>query len=157
MSKSDFPKLDELFKRLGEAAKRDVVVGYPVASGAQLHEDAGITNAQLAARLSFGDPEKGLPARPFLDQGMKSGQKKVVGALAQGLRKALRGEASVDDAFHLAGAVAVEEIKVEVRRGGQLAPNKADTIKRKGSSTPLIDEGNMLDAMTSEVRNAGSQ
>ncbi|MGF6878362.1 hypothetical protein [Paraburkholderia sp. MM5477-R1] len=156
MSRSDFPKLDDLFKRLGEAAKREVVVGFPVTTGAQMHEDSAITNAQLAARLSFGDPEKGLEARPFLDQGIRSGKKRIVAVLAHGLRRSLRGEMPVDAAYEAAGVAAVGAVQSEVRTG-QFAANKPATIERKGSDRPLIDEGNLIQSMTSEVRNAGSQ
>ena len=156
MSDSTFPGLDRLIAMLDRTAKREVVVGYPVSTGAELHPGADITNAQLAARLSFGDPEKGLEARPFITQGLANGSKQIQNVLAHGLRRAARGDESVDAAYEAAGLAGVAAVQSEVRRGN-FAPNKAETIARKGSSRPLIDEGNLIQSTTSEVRDAGSQ
>ncbi|RQZ18137.1 hypothetical protein DIE15_08390 [Burkholderia sp. Bp9031] len=156
MSDSNFPGLDRLIAMLDRTAKREVVVGYPVSTGAELHPGADITNAQLAARLSFGDPEKGLEPRPFIPQGLANGSKQIQDVLAHGLRRAARGEGSVDAAYEAAGVAGVGAVQTEVRRGN-FAPNKPETIARKGSSRPLIDEGNLIQSLTSEVRDAGSQ
>ncbi|AOJ86725.1 hypothetical protein WS87_08590 [Burkholderia sp. MSMB0856] len=156
MSGSNFPGLDRLIAMLERTTKREVVVGYPTATGAELHPGSGITNAQLAARLSFGDPEKGLEARLFIQQGIENGQKQIQGVLANGLRRAARGEGSVDAAYEAAGVAAVGTVQAEVRKGN-FAPNKPETIARKGSSRPLIDEGNLIQSTTSEVRDARSQ
>ncbi|KVZ03377.1 hypothetical protein [Burkholderia stagnalis] len=156
MSDSNFPGLDRLIEMLERTTKRAVVVGYPAATGAEQHPGSDITNAQLAARLSFGDPENGLEARPFIPQGIENGQKQIQDVLAHGLRRAARGDGSVDSAYEAAGLAAVAAVQREVRKGN-FAPNKPETIARKGSSRPLIDEGNLIQSTTSEVRDARSQ
>ncbi|MBJ9673366.1 hypothetical protein [Burkholderia gladioli] len=156
MSGSNFPGLERLIAMLERTTKREVVVGYPTATGSELHPGSSITNAQLAARLSFGDPEKGLEARPFIQRGIENGQRHIQGVLANGLRCAARGEGTVDAAYEAGGVAAVGAVQAEVRKGN-FAPNKPETIARKGSSRPLIDEGNLIQSTTSEVRDARSQ
>ncbi|KAB1444286.1 hypothetical protein [Bordetella bronchiseptica] len=115
-----------------------------------IHEAAGIepeselTVATLGAILHFGN--KHIPERPWLDKGAESGIKEYLDTIREGVAEGL-------DSKQIMARVGVEAegaIKQYIT-DLDTPPNKPSTIRKKGSSNPLIDTGNMRESVTSTV------
>ncbi|MEX3929747.1 hypothetical protein AB4Y36_38050 [Paraburkholderia sp. BR10936] len=134
--------------------KYEVVVGYPADSGE--HEGGGITLAELAAIHDLGAPAAGIPARPFLRQSVFNRRERYMRGLAADLRRVYAGQATLDYAYGRlaldAAAGVQEEITNPVPAFVELKPA---TVARKGSSTPLIDSGQLRQSVQGIVRRAG--
>ena len=118
-----------------------------------------ITNAQLLWIQSKGSPIRGIPARPVLEPaiGSAEGRASIDPELAGTIRAALSGNK--------------REALIHLRRAGMAGRNvarryffaqngwpalKPATIRRKGSSQPLIDSGAMRNAITFVVDDNGA-
>lgn len=110
------------------------------------HPDAGITNAQLGATLHFGTMNGRIPARPWLDVGVASGNKEYVSIIANGLENNL----PLDQILNQIGVVAVGNVQLYMTQL-KSPPNAPSTIDKKGSSNPLIDTGNLRSSVTFEL------
>lgn len=95
----------------------------------------------------FGLPERGIPERSFLRSAVHEQAAKYSGLMAQRLRKVANGNGSIEQALSLIGVVATADIQTKIAKG-DFVPLKPQTIKRKGSSKPLIDTGNMRQSVT---------
>lgn len=99
----------------------------------------------------FGSVKQGIPARPWLDMGAKEGAPKYAKLAKNKITKVATGDLSVDAYYSLLGEIG----KAEVQRylvNGTFKPLSPTTIKRKGSSKPLIDTGQLRNSVTYEVR-----
>lgn len=101
---------------------------------------AGMETAALAKKLHYGDGS--IPARPFLDD--------AIAKSADELRDAMKQEAAKEKPnWHKIGAMALGKVQ-EFVRGDYYrtnVPNAPETIDQKGSDTPLIDGGDLLNSL----------
>ena len=137
--------LDRLRQRLVDAGK---VVNVGVPAGPK--EKDGTPVAMIAAVHEFGSPSQGIPERPFLRVAVQRNRQKYVRLNRINLVKMLRGQATVDQALGQLGEMAKGDVQTEIR-SGDFAPLKPATIKRKGSSRPLIDTGQMVQSIAWEL------
>lgn len=137
----DMRVFDDLRKRI--VGTRTVNVGIPEGAGT---EENGTSVAMVAAVHEYGSPSQGIPERPFLRVTVDRNREKYVRLNRINLVKVVRGELSVEDALGQLGAMAAGDVQETIRRG-DFAPLKPATIKRKGSSAPLIDEGQMIQSI----------
>lgn len=107
----------------------------------------GVSNAQLLFIHSNGSMAMGIPARPVIEPAIEFESNKI--AITAELRKA--AEKQLDD-NHAGAVVAMKRAGMEGQNAARewftnpanhWAPNKPETIRRKGSSQPLIDTGEM--------------
>lgn len=140
----DPKKLDELRKRL--VGNLVVRVGIPAGK----HEEDGTPVAMIAAVHEFGSPEQGIPERPFLRITPVKQRMKYARLNRINLVKMLRGQMAVETALGQLGEMAKGDVQQEIRNGN-FAPLKAETIRRKGSSKPLIDSGQMIQSVSWEL------
>lgn len=107
-----------------------------------------IETAELAKILSFG--AQGIPARPFLEEGLEYGKKDLTAAIAKELQKIANGQNPNWDKI---GAMAAGKIQEFVRSDYYKSnvPNSKKTIEYKGSDTPLIDGGDLVNSITFRV------
>lgn len=103
--------------------------------------------AMIAAVHEFGSPEHNIPERSFLRGGIRRAMPKLKQMNAQSLKAVVLGKMTIEQAVEKLGVVAAGEVKREFTVG-ELAPNKPATIKRKGSSRPLIDTGQLRQSIT---------
>lgn len=141
-------RLKEIAKKMEELAKKEVVIGIP--SSSDSHDD--ITNAELGMIHEFGSPEKGIPERSFVrstfaEEGGNAGR-----LMTSEVKRLLEGNASVDSVYGNVGMY-MQGKMIEKITDGDFVANKEETIKRKGSATPLIDTGKLRASITYEVRN----
>lgn len=106
--------------------------------------DSNQTIAEYAAENHFGKGR--IPARPFLDVGVLS----VRGKLQRAIEDAFDRNVPDDVLWNRVGAIAVAGVKKYIR-DLKYPPNAPMTIQQKGSSNPLIDKGNMINAIDFEV------
>lgn len=112
-----------------------------------IHESAGsvqgeqMSMATLGAIQHFGNDR--IPARPWLDVGVEQGNKEYAAIIEEGLAKGLSQDQILEQVGAMAAGYAQEYI-----RDLQTPPNAESTIKKKGSSNPLIDTGAMLQSVT---------
>lgn len=106
----------------------------------------GVTVAEIAASNEFGtknsDGTQRIPERPFMRQSVDNNKGTIATMGSEQLKAVVMGKADAEKALSVIGALQVGLIQHEIRAGG-FTPNAPSTIKRKGSSQPLIDEGRM--------------
>lgn len=93
---------------------------------------------------------RGIPARPFLLNAIRKNRRKYRAAMKTSAAKILTGETDIKTVLRKLGIVAQGDIQDEITTLRSPA-NAASTIERKGSSNPLIDEGEMRGAVTWKV------
>jgi hypothetical protein len=140
----------QLEATLARAKALRLNVGFPRSTAAR--NEGEIDNPTLAAIHTNGSPARNIPARPFLVPGIESEEKKLVKILEDGLKQALKQNAPdlVDAAYERTGQAAVGAVQRYMVKG-VFAPLKPATIRRKGSSKPLIDTGQLRQAVSYEV------
>lgn len=112
------------------------------------HSEAGISNAQLGAVQEFGTDNGHIPPRPWLTPGVESGNKEYLKIITDAAEK----QEPLSDALAKVAVVAEAKVKIYMTNL-KTPPNAASTIKKKGSSNPLIDTGELRSSVTSKVTN----
>ena len=107
--------------------------------------------SDLARELHFGSNRT--PARPFLTDGIGANKKELSEALAKEAQKIIMGTGANWDKI---GTMAVGAVQELVRSDfyKERKPNSKKTIEIKGSNTPLIDGGNLMNSLTYVVESA---
>jgi len=119
----------------------------------------GVGIAQYGAYNEYGVPGKkkkwDIPPRPFIrgfveneSAGIKTKQEQIFNMVTA-------GKIEAKQAINLLGQFAQDGIKRYVK-SGDFEPNAESTIKRKGSSRPLIDTGTLLNSIRYEVVEGGT-
>lgn len=100
--------------------------------------------AELARMLHYGTAT--IPARPFLEDGIRQNMGKIKKAFKEEVEKVMKGGKANWDKV---GTMAVGAIDEFVRSDyyKQRVPNAKSTIRWKGSDTPLIDGANMIQSL----------
>lgn len=116
-----------------------------------IHESAGIepdsdgmTVATLGAIQHFGNDR--IPERPWLDKGAESGTREYLDTVREGVAEGLDAK-RIMTRVGLEAEGAIKQYITDL----DTPPNKASTIRKKGSSNPLIDTGHMRNSVTSTV------
>lgn len=111
----------------------------------------GMNNATLAMIHEFGSPKHNIAQRSFLRVPLAQNQEKITTLAKEQVYKALSNETSVIRPLEEIGIFSSNLCKMAITDG--LTPAlKPATIKRKKSSKPLIDTGNLLNSITWEIR-----
>jgi len=146
-----------------ERERPDVVVGLFGPDAEAMHGQAkGSTVAQLGATHEFG---LGVPECSFLRSTFDLNKDKYLRFLVRGMgdeiyaaAKDKRPFGSKDSKTLKQLALKMEgDVKLRIGRRQIPPPNAPSTIARKGSSTPLVDSGQMRRAITSDVRIGGKR
>jgi hypothetical protein len=145
-------------KALRNLAKTRVLVGIPSTKDTRPGEPIG--NATLGYIHERGSPVRNIPARPWLEPGIKESQQQWEGYLKQAGQAALEGnEPRMNRALNAAGLAAVTGVKNRMVAGipPPLAQSTVDARRRltKGrratmasDTTPLIDTGQLIGSIT---------
>lgn len=138
--------LARIRSELEKAKHQNVTIGW--------HADAthgeGLTTAQVAAFHEFG---VGVPQRAMLSTTIDQRGTELLelaGKLYAG--PLFAGNLDADRALGLLGQAAQNAVQSKIRDGDpSWAPLSPETIKRKGSSKPLIDTGQMIQSVRYKV------
>lgn len=125
-----------------------VKVGLPKGSGT--HGPSGLPVVQLGAIHEFGSADGRIPERPFLRGTMKKKKREHDAIIQKLARSVIRGGESPRDALTKLGMVASASVQEQIADGVP-PPNAPSTIRRKGSSKPLVDTGALRQAITFQV------
>lgn len=123
------------------------------------HPKQTYDNAEIGAVHEFGSISRKIPARSFLrwPLAFKGDEltKRVGGSLA--VKDAVE-KMDIKRVFALIGIFAEQIVDEAFQTGGwgQWPANKPETIARKGSDKPLIDEGQLRRSIMSDVVNRSS-
>ncbi len=169
----DPPKF--VYKDLGMTRIRDeirllekgyVLVGWPgggpnhrevthlrTSSGKTRSKKGSVTTLPIAAIAlvhEFGSPEDNLPARPVMAKTNRAYAKRLGPVMVKVVRDIYAGKLLPSTALKQLGVYWEGRIKAMFREGA-FAPLRPATIAAKGSSKPLIDSGQLRQAVTSRV------
>ncbi len=106
------------------------------------------TLAQIAAFNEFG---MGVPERSFIRSTLDAGARKYNAIMKKVGDAAVAGKITVETGAMLVGTVVEGDVKQAISNGIP-PPNAESTIAAKGSSTPLINEGQLRGAITADVK-----
>jgi hypothetical protein len=149
--------VDKVRRKLALMPKREVAIGFPrgMAGTGKVYPN-GATVLQVAVWNNFGT--EGIPARPFMLQAtpkIKAACKAKLKEFAKALRRRGKG-ATADQMERILQTLGL--LGKDVLRGvigsGNFLPNAPYTIRKKGSSVPLIDTGIMRKSVSYVVRDA---
>ncbi|MCL2829844.1 MAG: hypothetical protein FWD77_03780 [Betaproteobacteria bacterium] len=137
---SDGKYIEMLRKRLVDKGLR-IKVGIP----GDKQNGEGESLAEIGRRNEFGT--RTTPERPFLRTSVRNNRQKYNALNRKNLKAVLEEKMTVAQALDVLGMTAAADMQSEIANG-HFAPLKPATIKRKGSSKPLIDSGQMRQAIT---------
>lgn len=112
------------------------------------HADSDLTVATIGFAHEFGTAT--IPERSFIRATTKEKRKEIVKLQTKLLKKIQSGEISTEKALGLLGAFVAGLISKKIV-DIKAPPNAPETIKRKGSSNPLVDTGQLKNSITWEV------
>lgn len=145
----------EIYRRLTGASKASLTVGIHAEEGSRVYTPKGgeqgepITMAELGEIHEFG---LGVPQRSFIAGWFDENESRLRAQTMGMAKKYAQGTLeSLEQGYEQLGNLYVGEIQRRIAEGidPPLAPS---TIQRKGSSTPLIDTGQLRSSITYQVR-----
>lgn len=135
-------KLRQIRERLQKNS--GVLVGLPAGTGS--YED-GAPIAVIGAVHEFGSADGTIPERSFLRVPLRQNAEDFKSVWRAQISKVVEGELSMHQVMSQLGARAVAVSQEAISEG--IAPGNAEsTVKRKGSSKPLIDTGQLRQSIT---------
>lgn len=142
------PEGQQFYQMLAELADKEVRIGFQHGEAA---EDDGTDICDIAAWNELGTEH--IPSRPFLRKSVDENEGKINQFLQAEVRSLASGktaEALLNEIGNFQKSLVQEKITE-----GSFAPNAESTIRRKGSSKPLIDTGRMRQSVNYVVKRKG--
>lgn len=141
MAASSTKVWDKLVADIAGIAKRVVKIGVP--SGPQV---------EIAAYQEFGtntaEGEQLLPPRPFISSTFIAKRSELAKMCERAAKTIVTRGMPVDQALALVGAWGAAAVKKTITDNQVQPPDTQTTIDRKGSSTTLVDDGDLVKAIT---------
>ncbi len=165
-----------------ELVQQRLLVGIPDSTAERKPADGEkqtANNAVIGYTMEFGDPDRNIPARPFLTPGIDAVRDKIADALKTAGSEVLTGNAgAVERGFAKAGLIAVSSVQAKItdgpfaplsqrtieararrgRRGArqylklQAQGTPDDILQGAGLVVPLVDTGQLRRAITFVLR-----
>ena len=111
---------------------------------------APATLGEVAVFNEFGAPMAGIPARSFIRDTADQYRTQWADMADRLRKKVMQGGLTIEQALGAMGEVILRDVRARMRAG--IAPENAPaTIAAKGSSTPLIDTGQLINALAWEL------
>jgi hypothetical protein len=142
------PEGRRFFAQIEQLKKLQVQVGFQ--AGAAADED-GVDIANIAMWNELGTSRS--PARPFMRKSVDENTDKIKAMCTRQLKRLAQG-ADAQDILEKIGVFQKGLIQRKIV-DGTFEPNAASTIRRKGSSRPLIDTGRMRQSVNYIIRRKG--
>ena len=118
------------------------------------HADTQLTMAQLAQVMEYGavtGKRTHIPPRPMLRFTARLKGKEWVKEAGELAKNVLNGKQKGRGAYETLGMLIADDIKGVMNTSSLFTPNAPSTVKRKGKNTPLIDTGELRDAVDYKV------
>lgn len=142
------PEGKRFFAEIEKMKQLEVHVGFQ--AGKATEED-GVDVANVAMWNELGTSRA--PARPFLRMSADENESKIRAMCAQQLRNVTQG-GNAEDSLKQIGVFQKGLIQEKIVTGS-FTPNAPATVRKKGSSRPLIDTGRMRQSVNFVVRKKG--
>lgn len=110
-------------------------------------EKDGFDNVELAVTQEFGTRDGKIPARSFVLAPFKANRNRYMSQLRSFATKLLLGKVSLDKVLSLIGQQMAADMKKRIK-DGIAPPNAESTVRRKKSTKPLVDTGQLLTSIT---------
>lgn len=133
-------------KNLQQFKDSVVKAGVLAKDGSQQHSE-GLTVFQIGMIHEFGVPEKNIPRRSFIRVPIENNIKEITKLIEHNHKLVSENSMSAKVALDRIGIMAQNTIK-ESFINNDWKPLKRATIKRKGSSRPLIDTGQLIGSIS---------
>jgi hypothetical protein len=143
---SDGKKFEKMLKQLNGLQVR---VGF---QKGQASDDNGVDICDIAAWNELGTEHT--PARPFLRKSVDENTAEIT-SFIKSLKKELLSSGDAEQFLKKVGIFQKELIQKKIT-DGDFEPNAESTIKKKGSSKPLIDTGRMRQSVNYVIKSKGS-
>lgn len=130
-------------------ALKHIAVTAGIQSDAGFQKDKETPIAEYALYNELGT--KRIPARPFVSSTSDEQRQNWLEFMDKGINKVFEGKVTPQVVFGRLGLKMVADIKQKIDSIYE-PPNAPSTIKRKGSTKPLIDSGSMKRAIRHEVQ-----
>jgi len=115
----------------------------------------GVSIAEYAAYNEYGVPGRKkkwrIPPRPFIRGWIENHGEDIKRTIDKLFKQVSEGKMSAVTAMGRLGQFAQDGIKRYIIISGAFEPNAEETVRRKGSSRPLIDTGTMRNSVRYEV------
>ena len=122
-------------------------------------KEKGLTNASLGVIHEFGSVTRKIPPRSFLRMPLEMKQEYIIAEILKRKRKITKEiyQGNAKSFSEKLGILSEQVIQMafESRGFGQWRENKPSTVRRKKSSSPLIDTGQLRRSITSKVEKYG--
>ena len=144
--------LRNLIRRYARGREVELAVGFPVgeAGTGTTYPDSDARVLDVAVWNNYGTGN-GVPRRDFMTPGGNLAVDNTRDIAKAMIPEVNVGRVTVDRALESMGPTAQAAIQ-ETITDIKAPPNAPETIKRKGSSNPLVDTGQMRNAVTYVVR-----
>ena len=136
--------IKDLLKRLEKEGSVDV----GILAGEGKHEDSELTVAQVGFFHEFGTVL--VPERSFIRATITGKAKEIKKVAAAQYKKVLNGDITNEKGLGILGALTAGLIQ-ETFTSNNWVPNSEATQRLKGSSTPLIDTGQLRQSISFKV------
>jgi hypothetical protein len=143
----------KLYKRAIEMRTLKARVGVLASKGGMRSAgDSGLTLVELAAIHEFGSADGHIPERSFIRSTFYERAAAELREMCGKITKAIvLGAVDVRQGIGMLGAWGAAQVKNTITQTDIPPPLAPSTIAAKGSSKPLVDTGQMLNAITWEV------
>lgn len=140
--------IEQIKKNLRDLSNKKVAVGFPKGKLNSPHYENGESIIDVAIQNNYG---YGVPRRDFMTPASKRWQKKCQQRAEEMGEDLTLGKINTVAFLELLGQEGQEIISEEIIKL-HTPPNAPETIKRKGSSNPLVDSGDLSKAALYEIR-----
>lgn len=145
--KVDTTRLRELNDRVLALGGLTLRVGIVGPGASTLEAGSSLTLAELGLLHEFGAPGADIPERSWLRSALAARRADIAALKVATFKRVLAGELQPRAALDLIGMQLVAWIKAGIVAG--IKPDLAtETILRKGSTKPLIDDGQFINSIT---------
>ena len=135
-----------------------VVAGIRGQAGSQTYQSEGggdaISLVEIGAVHEFGSRDGRIPERSYMRSTFDARREDYARGLKAGLRRVVDGASDIDTELGRLGLVVAGDIQETIATLTD-PPLAEYTIKKKGSSKPLIEEGRLKQSIDHEVRRHG--
>ena len=143
------PEGQRFFRELAELKELEVRVGF---QRGEAQEEDGTDICDVAAYNELGTDH--IPARPFIRQSVDDNESKIKSFLKAQVKDFGKGK-SAEQMLKEIG-IFQKDLMQDKITSGSFAPNADSTIKKKGSSKPLVDTGRMRQSVKYVIQKKGS-
>lgn len=143
------PEGQRFFRELAELKELEVRVGF---QRGEAQEEDGTDICDVAAYNELGTDH--IPARPFIRQSVDDNESKIKSFLKAQVKDFGKGK-SAEQMLKEIG-IFQKDLMQDKITSGSFAPNADSTIKKKGSSKPLVDTGRMRQSVNYVIQKKGS-